>query len=184
MRLTIPVVHVDRHFPGYTTRAYMMPGEQQLLLTLVNTAQPRIMVEIGVNIGLTARAMLQNIQTIQRYYGIDIGPDYQFELPAQTIERPAEPGVLVKDDPRFQLILRGAALPHTADVVFIDGDHGRHAVFEDSLWAGGIVRHGGMIVWHDYGNVTVEVTEVLEELHNEGRELYRIANSMLVYERR
>lgn len=183
--MSIPVVHIDRLAPRPTTRRFMQPGEQEALLALINIVQPRIMVEIGVQEGLTARAVLRNIRTIDRYYGIDVDVDYQFEIPAQRFERPKEPGVLVKDDPRFELIIRDRAeLPMVADVVFIDGDHGYEAVRRDDIWATGVVRNGGLIVWHDYGNSTVQVTEVLDELHAEGRQLYRIAGTWLVYERR
>ena len=167
-----------------TSRQYMHRGEQEVLLALVESIDPVIMVEIGVNIGLTAQAVLANVRTIERYQGIDVDAAYQFEIPAQRIERPAEPGRLVKDDPRFQLLLRGGKMPKYCDVVFIDGDHGHNAVMEDSLWAAEIVKPGGMIIWHDYGNPTVQVTEVLDALADEGRKLHHLANTWLVFERR
>jgi len=70
------------------------------------------------------------------------------------------------------------------DVVFIDGDHGRHAVRRDSEWAADVTREGGIIIWHDYGNPTVQVTEVLDQLRVEGRDLIHVANTWLVYEYR
>ena len=169
---------------GFKTRKYMQPGEQDVLLTLVAKVAPKIMVEIGVNEGLTARAMLVSIPSIEHYIGIDVGADYQFEIPAQRIERPAEPGALVKHDPRFQLILRGAELPTSADVVFIDGDHGKKAVLEDSLWAAAIVRHGGLIIWHDYGNPTVEVTLVLNHLLAQRRDIRHVEKTWIAFEQR
>ena len=168
-----------------TTRMYMNPGELEVLMLLIFNVAPKIMVEIGVNEGITAKAMLSEIDTIERYIGVDVDHDYQFEIEAQQCERPVHPGLLVKDDPRFQLVLRGRdELPTEADVVFIDGDHGRHSVFDDSLWAGGIVRPGGLIVWHDYGNTSVEVTEVLDELAMEGRDIRHVAGTWLAFETR
>ena len=116
--------------------------------------------------------------------GIDVLPDYKFELPAQKFERPDQPGRLVSGDPRFELRFRGAQMPTSADVVFIDGDHGKHAVLRDSLWATDIVSEGGLIIWHDYGNPTVEVTEVLNRLDTHGRELYHVEGTWLVFEQR
>jgi len=168
---------------GHTVRQYMQPGEQDVLLALIADAAPRIMVEIGVNIGLTAQAVLQNIPSIEQYVGIDVPPDYQFEIPAQQVERPAEPGHLVRDDPRFQLKLRGDDLfPSACDAVFIDGDHGEQAVMQDSLWAAELVRPGGIIIWHDYGNPTVEVTQVLNRLCRAGRDICHVSATWLAFE--
>jgi predicted O-methyltransferase YrrM len=169
---------------GCTTRKYMQPGEQEVLIALVKSVEPHTMVEIGCNEGITALAVLENVPSIERYIGIDVSADYQFEIPAQQSERPDVPGVLVNGDPRFYLRMRGGEMPHAADVVFIDGDHGRHAVMLDSIWAATIINHGGLIVWHDYGNPTVEVTGVLNRLQAHGRELCHVVGTWLVFERR
>jgi predicted O-methyltransferase YrrM len=169
-----------------TPRQYMNPGEQEVLLALVDRVMPEVMVEVGVNIGLTAKAVLRHVTSVNRYIGIDVQQDYQFELPIQQGELPNAPGLLVQRDPRFLLILRnsGAELPQSSDVVFIDGDHGRHSVLQDSLWAASIVRAGGMIIWHDYRNPVVQVTEVLDELYDAGRPIYHVHDTWLAFERR
>lgn len=170
-----------------TARPYMQPGEQEVLLTLLAQVKPKVMVEIGVNVGRTAQAVLREIDSIERYIGIDVVAEYQFEVTAQQIERPSTPGLLVKDDPRFKLLLRDRDTDLgklVADVVFIDGDHGAHAVRQDSEWAAEVTREGGMVIWHDYGNPTVEVTEVLHQLKREGRELIHVIGTWLVYELR
>ena len=169
---------------GHTSRKYMQPGEQDVLLALIAPIEPKVMVEIGVNEGLTAQAVLREIQSIEHYYGIDVNAAYQFEIPAQQTEHPDEPGRLVKGDPRFHLILRGDLMPPEADVVFIDGDHGKKNVLADSLWAEAVVTHGGLIIWHDYGNPTVEVTEVLNKLDSHARELHHVEGTWLVFEQR
>jgi predicted O-methyltransferase YrrM len=170
-------------------RPYMEPGEQEALLALIGSIvpAPEVMVEIGVNIGLTAKAVLQHVPSISRYIGVDVEAGYRFEGAWQQHDRPAEPGRLVKDDPRFRLMLRGngraAEMPQSSDVVFIDGDHGPRHVLEDSLWAASVVRSGGMIIWHDYQNTPAEVTGVLDRLHAEGRNLVHITGTSLVFER-
>ena len=182
--MTLPTVSkAEFNVVGHTVRQYMQPGEQDVLIKLVESVKPHTMIEIGVNVGLTAQAVLRHVESIRRYVGVDVDADYQFEIPAQQSERPVHPGLLVKTDPRFELKLRGDELPLWADAIFIDGDHGCHSVFEDSLWAGGIIRPGGIIIWHDYGNPAVEVTEVLDELESEGREIKHIAGTWLAFER-
>ena len=179
---------IDKSELGVTSRTirpYMQPGEQDVLLALIHSIAPATMVEIGVNEGLTAQAVLRETPSIERYIGIDVNAAYQFEIPAQQVERPGEPGRLVKGDPRFRLVMRGDPMPDQADVVFIDGDHGRKAVLIDSLWAAAIVNRGGLIVWHDYGNATVEVTGVLDRLdRNHDRELRHVSGTWLVFEQR
>lgn len=166
-----------------TTRKYMQPGEQDVLIALVKAAAPKTFVEIGVNEGLTAQAVLRECRTVERYIGIDVNAAYQFEIAAQQSEHPGEPGRLVKGDPRFELVLRGDPMPGEADVVFIDGDHGKRAVLIDSIWAASILNPRGLIVWHDYGNPTVEVTGVLNKL-SKSRDLTHVSGTWLVYERR
>jgi predicted O-methyltransferase YrrM len=150
---------IDRADLGVTDsvvvgRPYMIPGEQEVLLALLDSVQPapEVMVEIGVNIGLTAQAVLHHVRSINRYIGVDVVAGYDFERKWQQHDRPPEPGRLVKDDPRFCLILRGnggnGELPQSSDVVFIDGDHGPRNVLQDSIWAVSVVRSGGMIIWH------------------------------------
>jgi predicted O-methyltransferase YrrM len=161
----------------------MNPGEQEVLLALLDQVTDlETMIEIGVNLGITARAILQHMPTIQRYVGIDVAPGYQFELPAQESERPTIPGVLARHDPRFHLVLRGEGLPDSCDAIFIDGDHGYHSVMNDSNWAAEIVRPTGMIVWHDYGNPAVEVTKALDQLHDEGRKLWHVEGTWIAFE--
>lgn len=189
----MPIPCVSKSELGVTDRVvkrvYMEPGEQEALLALVGSVAPapEIMVEIGVNIGLTAKAVLGHVASIQRYVGIDVEAGYQFEGAWQQHDRPKEPGQLVKNDPRFRLILRGngkaAEMPQSSDVVFIDGDHGPHNVLQDSLWAASVVRPGGLIVWHDYLNTPAEVTGVLDQLHAEGRKLVHVTGTSLVFER-
>jgi predicted O-methyltransferase YrrM len=189
--MSLPLVSKSKfNLPAYqTVRQYMNPGEQEVLLELIDGVQPRFVVEIGVNTGITARAVLQNIPTISRYVGVDVYPDYQFELPAQRTERPIDPGSWVRNDPRFELMLRGndesqLFFSEPVDVVFIDGDHGREAVWRDSRAATVLVERGGMIIWHDYANPAVEVTGVLDELHASGRNLYAVEGTWLAFERR
>jgi predicted O-methyltransferase YrrM len=178
------ITKYDLGVTGSATRKYMQPGEQEVLLALIAPIKPKIMVEIGVNEGITALAVLERVPSIEHYYGIDVDSAYQFEIPAQRIERPGIAGVMVLDDPRFQLRLRGAEMPTEADVVFIDGDHGKKAVLQDSLWAETIVTRGGLIVWHDYGNPTVEVTGVLNRLDDHDRDLHHVEGTWLVFEQR
>jgi predicted O-methyltransferase YrrM len=186
--VTLPVVQIDPkwcEWNSHTVRMYMLEGELEQLLALVNSIQPFSMIEFGVNVGLTAIAVLTNFPDIDRYVGVDVEFDHKLEIPAQQYEVPKNPGFFVKDNARFELILRNeddSNITGLFDVAFIDGDHGKHAVLKDYLLAKRLVREGGLIVFHDYTNPTVEVTEVLDELHRQGTDLKHVEGTWLAYE--
>jgi predicted O-methyltransferase YrrM len=171
----------------------MNPGELEALIGLIKTVEaPRSIVEFGVNEGRTAKAILREIPSIRSYVGVDVVADY---IPSKVVQRnevPARPGHLVANDKRFSLIVRprgsldltAADLP-AADVVFIDGDHGREAVTHDSTLARAIVRSGGLIVWHDFHDLgTVDVRDVLHEFADMGQTITHVAGTWLAFERR
>lgn len=175
----------------FAPRMYMNAGEIDILVALFYSVSPKVVVEFGVNIGMTAQALLDNINCIENYVGIDVSPGYTCSIPGQQKEVPVNPGWLVQDDERFKLILRtrgsfdlsSRALPR-ADAIFIDGDHGYEAVMNDSELAHEIINEGGIIVWHDYGNNTVEVTQALDDLAmHDHRQIFNIAGTWLAVER-
>lgn len=156
---------------GSLPKRYLNPGELEVLIAMVRSVNARSVLEIGVNSGRTARALLDNVPTIEHYQGIDVTPGYSFACKVQRNEVPPRPGLYALDDPRFELILRRRGsfdlTPsdlRRADVVFIDGDHGRAAVTRDSALAEHVVRPGGLIIWHDYHDLgNVDVRDVLHE---------------------
>lgn len=176
---------------GGLPRRFMNPGELETLIALVASVDPNHVIEFGVNVGRTAKAILANVATVEDYTGIDVTPDYVPSKAVQRNEVPARPGELVTADPRFRLIVmpRGS-LDLTADdlqlcdAVFIDGDHGRDAVMHDTALAGALVRPGGIIVWHDYHDLgTVDVKPVLDAYARAGRAITHVAGTWLAFER-
>jgi len=180
-------IHTPHRFPS---RMYLHDGELDLIVGLFLSVRPATVIEFGVNLGLTAQALLRYVPSITRYIGIDVAPGYRTRIPGQQSEVPINPGILVNDDDRFKLLLRSQGsfdidpehLPE-ADAVFIDGDHSYDAVFNDSQLAYQRIKPGGLIVWHDYGNPTVEVTQALDDLAAiDGHHILSIAGTWLAYE--
>jgi len=172
-------------------RRFMNKGELETLIALMRSVCPRHVIEFGVNVGRTAKAIMANVAGIECYIGIDVAPEY---VPAKAVQRqevPADPGALVLSDPRFDLIVRPrGSLDLSADelapcdAVFIDGDHGREAVLHDTALARALVRKGGIIVWHDYHQLgTVYVKDVLDEMHRAGDDIVRVDGTWLAFER-
>ena len=174
---------------GGLPETYLNKGELEIIVALVRGA--RVMVEIGLAAGRTAKAVLRETPSIEQYIGIDTEADYRPKLESQWDERPDEPGYLAMDDPRFErwLLLRGSLdlvaddFP-PVDAVFIDGDHSSEVVRHDSDLARAIVQPGGVIIWHDYHNAGVEVTRVLDLDWHRGCDIRHIEGTWLAFERR
>lgn len=172
---------------------YMNPGELETLITLVRSVKPRVMIEVGCNNGRTAKAILRNVPSLERYIGIDVPPSYEFAKSVQRREVPARPGELALDDPRFMLVLarRGTFdltmddLPE-AGVVFIDGDHGAEAVRNDHDLADALVSRngGGLIIHHDdHDEPTVDVRATLDALHTEDAPIVHVLGTWLAFQK-
>ena len=170
-------------------RRYMNPNELESLCELVCSVKPKIMVEFGINSGRTAKALLREAPTIEKYIGVDVLPGYVTDKAVQRKEVPTIAGEQVLDDPRVDLIVTNEGsygikeLP-PCDAVFIDGDHGRNGVENDSRLAYAAVRPGGIIIWHDYHDLgTVDVREVLHELRAAGHDITHVDETWLAFER-
>lgn len=170
---------------------YMNPGELEVLIALVGMARPEHVIEFGVNVGRTAKAILGNVPGVKRYTGIDVPESYVPSKAVQRYEVPTHPGALVAYDPRFTLVIRPrGSLDLTADdlepcdAAFIDGDHGAEAVQHDTMLARALTVPGGIIVWHDYhGLGTVDVKPVLDRMREAGRDIKLVEGTWLAFER-
>ena len=179
---------VPRHFPS---RPYLHDGELDLLVGLIASVEPETVIEFGVNVGLTAQVLLKYIDSIKYYQGIDVPWGFKTRLPGQQPEVPVNPGFLVQDDERFELILRDTGSTslkmhdlRQCQAVLIDGDHSYDAVLSDSHIAFHCIQSPGIIVYHDYGNPTVEVTQALDDLAQfDHHDIKQIEGTWLAFER-
>lgn len=174
------------------SRRFMNMDELEVLCGLVSMVQAKTVVEFGVNVGRTAQALLEYVPGIQKYVGVDVPFGYVTPKEVQRKEVPEQPGCLVQDDSRFQLLLPAGGsrnlsameLPQDCDAIFIDGDHSREGVLNDTMLALQIVSAGGIIIWHDYHNQgTVDVKPVLDAKFREGWPLQHVENTWFVFMR-
>jgi len=163
---------------------YLNGRETSLLTMLVDSVKPKVVLEFGCNVGMTAKRVLENIPGIERYVGVDVPFDHKTTLVCQSSEVPLHPGCYA-DDPRFWLLIADRELTHDdlepVDAVFIDGDHSFDGVMHDSRLARELIRSPGIIVWHDFLNPSVDVTKVLDQLSEEGWPIVGIKNSWLAF---
>jgi len=173
------------------TRRFLNPGELEVLIALIGGVKPRAVLEIGVNEGRTAAAILEHMPGIDQYVGVDVEPGYVTPLAVQRNEVPEQPGHLAAHDPRFHLMLRPNGSRDLSafhlieyDAVFIDGDHSRAGVEHDTKLARSVVRSPGIVIWHDYHSLgTVDVADVLDEMAAAGARIFHVSETWLAFER-
>ena len=179
--------------PGPYYQGLCLEQDRSVLIALSRLIRPRILVEIGVQWGWLAKVLLHESPWIERYIGVDILPESDPALVVQRIEVPRtdSAGGQAKGDLRFELMLQphgshdlSADILPQVDFVFVDGDHSYDGVLQDSRLALDLVRPGGVIAWHDYGNGSVQATRAIDEW-NKIREnrLLRVQDTMVCFER-
>lgn len=189
--MNIPLAVIPFSFPLLNKASddfFMSMRERSILAGLLNDVKARTVVEVGIQRGQCARVLLENVPTIESYFGIDVEADYVTSVPAQQTEIPDVAAELVRSDPRVTLCIRPSGSLDLApneiprcDVMIIDGDHGEAAVRHDSQLAFARVRVGGLILWHDYwpefeGS---SVVRVINELYENGYAIRHIPETWL-----
>jgi predicted O-methyltransferase YrrM len=66
--------------------------ETAILTALVKSIAPRVMIEFGCNYGITAKRLLENVPTLEKYIGIDVPHGHIPTLPCQRTETPVNAG--------------------------------------------------------------------------------------------
>src|SRR6516162_7423284 len=96
--LSIPRAQIEQARIRTFHNAYLNEVETGLLLTLIDSVKPKVMIEIGVQEGRTAKIILDNVPTLQRYIGLDILPNSKPTLTCQQSEVPRSAGVYAASD--------------------------------------------------------------------------------------
>ena len=78
---------------------YLNVGELEIITALVQSVSARTMIEVGCRDGRTARVVLDNVPTLERYVGLDVPPDYRPAMESQRSEIVTDPGHYAKIDP-------------------------------------------------------------------------------------
>lgn len=132
-----------------THNAIQKGGELASFLALLMDLEPRIVVEIGADAGGTLWAW-QQLPTKPRVIGITMtdgpfGSAARVELNAHGCE------VIFGNshDPATRKELVRILGQHRIDMLFIDGDHTFDGVKQDFEFYQDLVRHGGIVAFHD-----------------------------------
>ena len=155
--------------------------------------------EIGTFDGRTMLNLAMNSPVRCRVFTLDLPPelDTAFALARgerHMVEKPkpgaryekyraTDPAVIGKIHQRLGDSATFDYTPHAhaCSLVFVDGSHAYDYAMSDTRAAMGMVRGGGVVLWHDYG-IWEGVTKALEELEEKnGYGLRNIRGTSLVY---
>jgi predicted O-methyltransferase YrrM len=145
--ISIDELGIERIVPRHGARKFesgLMAREIPVFCGIVKKEAPRRVVEIGTWWGLSSEMILEMSPHCEI-----ISIDYK----DQKVTRPPELG---PPDPCITFVIENSKtvrLPQdwygTTDLVFVDGDHRRNGVVNDTRLAMSLVAPGGLIIWHD-----------------------------------
>jgi len=168
----------------------IQPIELLIISLLISTLKPKKIFEIGTFNGRTTINMALNQPKDGEVVTLDL-PTNETKLPLAETE---EKYILGKDGRRQthaqikQIYGDSADYDFTdyidrVDFMFVDGSHSYEYTINDSKVAYNLVRRGGYILFHDYGNPSWPgVTEALNELYlgnSDFKQLRRIVGTTL-----
>ena len=167
-------------------------GDLEILLSLARFVKPSNVLELGVQLGFTAKFLLRECDFIRSYVGIDVPPDFHPTLPFQRGEVPTNAGEEAKDDKRFRVCVTpngsvdfekpGNSLDgNRFQFVFIDADHSYEGVKRDTRIAQSLLS-GGVLVWHDYGTEPGVTQFIDEENQANGNKIVLVESSNVCFQ--
>jgi hypothetical protein len=116
-----------------------------IMISLVHPIAPKVVVEIGVQTGISTRALLAaTVPTEGHVYSCDPDPAV---LPAMI---PLIKQLGCEDRWHFEEKKSQDVEPRECDMLYVDGDHSYAAVASDMQRHGVMVRDGGLIAMDDY----------------------------------
>jgi predicted O-methyltransferase YrrM len=138
-------------------KGWMKPHELQWLAAQAKHFE-RI-IEVGVFLGRTTRAILDNSQASvwcvdnwdQKWSGGYVGPKELEQFKRNVIDYMARVKILRMDSADGARLLTEKYSPGYFDMVFIDGGHDYATVKSDIALYSPLVRYGGLVCGHDYG---------------------------------
>jgi predicted O-methyltransferase YrrM len=187
-RLDIVLSHLS-HEPGNVSFA-----ELCTLVSLARARSARRIFEIGTFDGNTSYHLALNTPDDSQVFTIDIPPGSAPALKADA----GDP--LFREGKRFEYRWRGSpvadkihpmladsarfdATPYrrSMDMIFIDGAHSAEYVKNDTALALGMIRPGGILVWHDY-LVWNDVTSYLQKFCKDHQLSHIAGTSLVIYQ--
>jgi len=141
--------------------------ESWILAVLARNAAK--MFEFGTCTGRTAYLWARNSPPHARVFTLTLDPGHAEAYRAETGDDPRDEADALRETAFKSFVYTGTAVEHkvvqlygdskafdetpykaSCDLIFVDGSHARSYVASDSVKALGMVKPGGLILWHDY----------------------------------
>lgn len=179
---------------GIDEHCRMLPEELLALCQIVRRQDPETIFEIGTFMGATTLRLAANSRGT--VYTLDLPPKGHPDYVPPPVDDPDLdvypdfPGACYADTPhsaRIQQLYGNSQTfdfsPYynTIDLVFVDGSHHFDPVLRDSMNAFKMLRPGGVIVWHDYGEWAPEVVDALRTVSRRFPLVHVSGTSLAVY---
>lgn len=171
--VSVTLVNLYERKPGLSVDA----GELMTLCAIGKIIRASKVLEIGTYDGNTALNLAANLPNDGRVTTIDLPPDWDrhfvYDVPNShwNVTDRRTIGIQYRHTPyenRIRQVLGDSAkvdwdaLNPPFDMIFIDGCHYREYVRADTENALRNLRPGGVVVWHDYGDIK-DVSRVVDE---------------------
>lgn len=176
------------------SRGWLITFESTILVALLKIVKAKRVFEFGTYKGFTTRLFLENINSDEIIVTtLDLpstsGISFQGRdeiLALESLEAEREYLNSSKGDQVEQMLLdsmsfSGEGYEKAFDMIFIDANHKVEYARRDTENALKMVRDGGCIAWHDYGNPEFpELTKFLQELSLD-EPIYHVEETMLCF---
>ncbi|RMG95418.1 MAG: class I SAM-dependent methyltransferase [Deltaproteobacteria bacterium] len=140
------------------------PGDREAIYRIVRTRAPRRILEVGTHVGASTLAMacaLARCGDAGHLTTVDVLDVNADDGPWRRVGSRACPRTLAEDlgvgeriefvtQPAMEALRAAARDGRRFDLVFLDGDHGAAAVYEEVAAATFVLAEGGWILLHDY----------------------------------
>jgi len=163
-------------------------ADLKIIRSLCKHFKTKNVLELGVRYGHTAKFILDQCSTIEKYIGVDVNQNFHTKKQSQQTEVPLQTGIMALFDNRFQAITLENGTSDILnnlnifgclfDLIFIDADHSFSGVERDTNISIKLLNKNGVIIWHDYGNEK-DVTDYLNIISENDNKFIYIENIML-----
>lgn len=128
-------------------------------------SSPKVVVELGSNVGRWCHEILIRFPTIERFYAVDVWLDVEsFEGWKQNVNDPRAIPLRGKTD------VMSNKVNESVDILYVDACHEYKAAYRDLLTWTPKVRPGGLIILDDYNDWRVKeaVKRFLHKINRRG----------------
>ncbi len=140
----------------------LFPYEQLVLAAITHSVNPKCVVEFCTGQGFATYVFSSNSATQAKVFTVDLAPEDRGGYSKKILRGDTETGRVYKDaigaeKVRQLFVTADGGLPEelsgkmgSADMIFVDGDHGYEGVRRDTEYAVRLAGPNATLLWHDF----------------------------------